>query len=75
MKNIPKIIYLKVDSDKENPEDYKDIKGIALCEYRINKKDLQYIHIDTVQELVNFFSGKYIDKKYITGHIHLNQLS
>ena len=75
MKNIRKIIYLQVDPDKKNPEDYKDLKDVAFSLGRINKNDLEYIHIDTVQELVNFFSGKYIDKKYITGHIHLNQYS
>ena len=69
MKNIPKKIYLQVDPDKEDPEDFKELNEVTFSEDKINDNDIKYYNADTVQELVNFFSGQHIDKKYIIEHI------
>jgi len=42
MKNIPKRIFLQVDSENEKPEDFKDLCEVTWCEDRINKTDIEY---------------------------------
>ena len=43
MKNIPKKIYLQIDPEKENPEDFKELREVTWCEDRINDNDVEYI--------------------------------
>lgn len=43
MKNIPKKIYLQVDPDNENPENFEELIGITWCDERINDNDIEYI--------------------------------
>jgi len=43
MKNIPKKIYLQVDSENERPEDFKDLREVTWSEDRINKSDIEYV--------------------------------
>ena len=43
IKNIPKNIYLQVDSDEDNSEiDFKDLEGITWCADKINDTDLKF---------------------------------
>lgn len=43
IKNIPKNIYLQVDSDGDTSEiDFKELGGVTWCADRINKTDLKY---------------------------------
>ena len=42
MKNLPKRIYLQVDPDNENPEDFSDLSGVTWCTERVNKSDIEY---------------------------------
>lgn len=43
IKNIPKNIYLQVDSDGDNSEiEFKDLVGVSWCADRINDTDLKF---------------------------------
>lgn len=43
IKNIPKSIYLQVDSDGDNSEiEFKDLSGVSWCADRINDTDLKF---------------------------------
>lgn len=48
MKNLPKIIYLQVDSDNENPEDFNELFGVTWCTERINESDIEYQLSDNI---------------------------
>jgi hypothetical protein len=74
MKNIPAEIFLQhgVD-DYMTGYDFSDLVEVTWCRDRIEKNDLHYIHIDKVKELVSFFAGGVVDKKYILEH--LNKIS
>ena len=65
MKNIPKKIYLQVDPNKEEPEDYNKLEEVTFSEDKTNENDIKYYHADLVQDIVNFFAQNYIPKKYI----------
>lgn len=43
MKNIPIKIYLQVDPDNKNPEDFNDLTEVTWCVNKINDNDLEYI--------------------------------
>lgn len=43
MKNIPKKIYLQIDTDGNIPEEFKELDGITWCSDRINKTDIEYV--------------------------------
>ena len=43
MKNLPERIYLQVDPDNENPEDFNELFGVTWCTERINKSDIEYV--------------------------------
>jgi hypothetical protein len=43
IKNIPKNIYLQVDSDGDNSEiEFKDLAGVSWCADRIHDTDLKF---------------------------------
>ena len=42
MKNIPEKIYLQVDPENENPEDFNELYEITWCVERIYETDLVY---------------------------------
>ena len=42
MKNLPKKIYLQVDLDNENPEDFNELLCVTWCDERINDSDIEY---------------------------------
>ena len=43
IKNIPKNIYLQVDSDGDNSEiEFKELAGVSWCAERINDTDLKF---------------------------------
>ena len=50
MKNIPKKIYLQVDSEDEKPEDFNDLREVTWCEDRINKTDIEYVRKKNVKK-------------------------
>lgn len=43
MKNIPRSIFLQVDSENEKPEDFKELGEVTWCKDRINDNDIEYI--------------------------------
>lgn len=43
MKNLPKRIYLQVDPDNENPEDFNELSGVTWCAERVNKSDIKFV--------------------------------
>jgi hypothetical protein len=43
IKNIPKTIYLQVDSDGDDSEiEFKDLEGVSWCAERIHDTDLKF---------------------------------
>ena len=56
MKNIPKKIYLQVDSEDEKPEDFNDLREVTWCEDRINKTDIEYVRKSNKKS----YNGTYI---------------
>jgi hypothetical protein len=43
IKNIPKNIYLQVDSDGDDSEiEFKDLAGVSWCDERVYKSDLKF---------------------------------
>lgn len=43
IKNIPKNIYLQVDSDGDDSEiEFKDLAGVSWCEERVYQSDLKF---------------------------------
>jgi hypothetical protein len=43
IKNVPKNIYLQVDSDGDNSEiEFKDLAGVSWCADKINDTDLKF---------------------------------
>ncbi len=54
IKNIPKNIYLQVDSDGDNSEiEFKDLAGVTWCADRINDNDLKFQLNQTDNRLFN----------------------
>lgn len=43
MKNLPKVIYLQIDPNREFPKDFNELDGITWSKERINKTDIEYI--------------------------------
>ncbi len=43
MKNIPKVIYLQVDPEDEEPDDFKELDEVTWCSDWINKSDIKYM--------------------------------
>lgn len=53
MKNIPEKIYLQVDPENENTEDFNELQGVTWCKNKINETDVGYIRKDVVQHLID----------------------
>lgn len=69
MKNIPKKIYLQVDSENEKPEDFKELREVTWCEDRINDSDIEYVKKD-LEALAQF---KRIIRNYLKMKIIKNR--
>jgi hypothetical protein len=50
MKNIPKKIYLQIDSDGETPEDFNELHGVSWADERINDNDIEYVLVNAENE-------------------------
>lgn len=48
MKNIPKQIFLQVDPECENTEDFNDLYEVSWCSERINNSDIKFLLSDVV---------------------------
>ena len=42
MKNVPKIIYLQVDPENEDPDNFNDLSEVTWCKDKINDTDIEY---------------------------------
>ncbi len=42
MKNLPEKIFLVIDTDGEEVEDFKEMSGVSWCADRINDTDVEY---------------------------------
>jgi len=52
MKNIPKIIYLNIDTDIEEVKDFKELSEVSWCTDKINSTDLKYIHVSELESIL-----------------------
>ena len=53
MKNIPEKIYLQVDPENENPNDFNDLHEVTWCQDKINDNDIEYIRKDKIEEYLD----------------------
>jgi hypothetical protein len=53
MKNLPEKVYLQVDPENEEPEDFDILSEVTWCTDRINITDEEYIHESVLLNLVD----------------------
>ena len=62
MKNIPKKIYLQIDSENceyfKELEDFKELDEVTWCDERINKTDIEFELINHFREEIESMTAK-----------------
>jgi len=62
MENIPNKIYLQIDTDGEEIKDFNELHEVSWCSDKINKTDLEYIHISELKSVLQSLTDEIKEK-------------